>query len=211
MGKQYYPAFLNLTNKKCVVVGGGKVAERKITSLLECGARVLVISPELTAKLSKYKTSGSILHKSRQYRKGDLKGAFLVIAATSNDLANKAISNEAKNLLNVVDVPELANFIVPAVVKRGPLQIAISTSGTSPAMAAAIRKELEIRYSKQFGSYLSFLGRLRRDIQKNGYGKDDRERFFKKTVSQEILKLLRTKGFKAVKNQVPKKILNSPS
>lgn len=202
MGKQYYPAFLNLTNKKCVVVGGGKVAERKITSLLECGARVLVISPELTAKLKKYKTSRSILHKPRQYRKGDLKGAFLVIAATSNDLANKAISNEAKNLLNVVDVPELANFIVPAVVKRGPLQIAISTSGTSPAMAATIRKELEIRYSKEFGSYLSFLGRLRRDIQKNGYGKDDRERFFKKTVSQEILKLLKTKGFKAVKRKI---------
>jgi precorrin-2 dehydrogenase/sirohydrochlorin ferrochelatase len=190
----YYPALLNLDNRKCVVVGGGKVAERKVASLVRCGADVMVISPDLTTTLMRYKAAGTIRHRSREYRRGDLKGAYLVIAATSNERINREVSREAKVLVNVADVPELANFVLPAVVRRGPLMIAVSTGGTSPAMAAAIRKELELLYSREFGTYLLFLGKLRKDIIRIVTDRKARERFFKQAASREVLDVLRSEG-----------------
>lgn len=201
MSPDYYPAFLNLRGKKCIVVGGGKVAERKVASLVRSGACIHVISPELTAALKRYKAAGTIRHSAREYRPGDLKGAFLAIAATSDDRINREVSREAPGLVNVVDVPGLANFILPAVVNRGPLTVAVSTGGASPAMAAAIRRELELLYSRDFGSYLMFLGKLRKDIIKTIKDKEARERFFKEAASRDVLDDLRAEGFqKARKN-----------
>jgi precorrin-2 dehydrogenase/sirohydrochlorin ferrochelatase len=202
LSPDYYPALLNLSNKKCVVVGGGKVAERKVASLVRCGAHVLVISPELTTALKKYKATGTIRHQSREYRRGDLKGSFLVIAATSDDRINREVSREAKILVNVADVPELANFVLPAVMRRGPLMIAVSTGGASPAMAAAIRMELELLYAREFESYLLFLGRLRKNIIKTVRDKKARERFFKEIASSKVLKVLRTGGFQKARKNV---------
>lgn len=158
----YYPAFINLEGKKCVVIGGGKVALRKINSLLNAGASVTVISPEVIPGIEKYASSGLIRFIRRAYRKGDLKNAFLVIAATSSKEVHRRIAGDVKScLLNVVDEPELCNFIVPSVVRRGPLTIVISTSGASPAMAKAIRKEIERLYGKDFGRYLEWLRKNR--------------------------------------------------
>ncbi len=206
MNPVYYPAFLNLEGKKCIVVGGGKVAERKVASLLKSRARVLVISPDLTATLMRYKAAKTIRHSAREYRAGDLKGAFLVIAATSDDLVNRDISRNAGGLVNVVDVPELANFILPAVVNHGPLTIAVSTGGASPAMAASVRRELEQFYSADFGAYLMFLGKLRKDIIEAIADKEARESFFIEAASAEVFDLLRAEGFRKARNSIMEKL-----
>lgn len=190
--KKYYPVFLDLKGRGCVVVGGGKVAERKVLGLLKAGARVKVISPALTSRLAKEKSSGAIRHIPRRYRKTDLRGAFLVIAATDSLEENSRISSDVGDtLVNVVDTPELCNFIVPSTLKRGPLTIAISTSGTSPAMARAIRKELEALYGGQFGRYLKGLAGLRAKAAGEIKDKKERERFLKSLASEKILKGLR--------------------
>jgi precorrin-2 dehydrogenase/sirohydrochlorin ferrochelatase len=200
----YYPAFLNLRGKKCVVIGGGKVAERKVSALVRSGACVLVISPELTPVLERLKSAGTISHIGRGYRKGDLKCAFLAIAATSSEKVNRAVAHEAPFLVNVVDMPDLCNFIVPAVVGRRPLTIAVSTGGASPAMAAAIRREL---YGTDIGRYLLFLGRLRKEALKKIVDKKTREKFLRKAASKEILGILRDEGFLNAKERVMEKLL----
>lgn len=202
----YYPAFINLCGKKCVVVGGGKVAERKVASLLSTGADVMVISPVLTDTIEKHKKRGRIRHIRRNYRSGDLKGAFLVIAATSDERINRKVSDDAPCLVNVADKPEMANFIVPSVVNRGPMTIAVSTSGASPAIARAVRKELELLYNKDFGQFLDFLKKLRKRATKEITGKKARERFLKSVASKEVLSILRGKGFKEAKEKVINKI-----
>ncbi len=176
----YYPIFLNLKGRSCVVIGGGKVAERKARSLLKAGANIKIISPEFTEGLKNLSKSidaesnscGRLQLINRPFRMEDLKDAFLVIAATSSRELHKKIASHLRisgesnscGLLNVVDEPELCTFIVPSVVKRGPLTIAISTSGASPAMAKAIRKEIEKLYGKTFGEYLKLLERLRKKL-----------------------------------------------
>lgn len=194
----YYPSFLNLIGKRAVVIGGGGVAERKILTLLKAGARVTVISPQLTKRIEKEKRKNNIKHISRHYRKGDLKNAFIIIAATDSQAINKHISEDALCLVNVVDAPSLCNFIVPSVVKRGPLTIAISTSGVSPAFSKSIRKELEKLYSSEFSRYLKFLEKFRKKAVKEIPDKTKRAAFLKSLASKEIIKMLRKKGFKEV-------------
>lgn len=202
----YYPAFLDLRDKECVVVGGGRIAERKVLSLISSGATVKIISPTLTNNLKKYKKKGIIKHIERKYKKGDLKNAFLVIIATSDSELNKKIASEANYLVNVVDMPHLSNFIVPSVMKNGPLKIAISTSGSSPAMAKTIRKELQELYNKDFGKFLNFLKSLRQDLLKKISDKKKRENLFKKFATDEIIKTLRKNGFKEAKTKIIKEI-----
>lgn len=194
-GKAYYPAFLDLMDKPCVVVGGGRVAERKVAGLLEAGARVKVISPNLTKELESKKSSGAIKHSRHQFTPVDLRSAYLVIAATDSAEQNKKIAGAAENmgipLINVVDMPEHCGFIVPASVNRGPLTIAVSTSGASPAMARAIREELEGLYGPAFGHYLKTLRRERDRALQNIKNPEERERFLKSLASDTILKTLR--------------------
>lgn len=198
----YYPALINLKGKKCIVVGGGNVAQRKIISLLRSGAIVKVISPELTDVLKEYKTKGKITHIKRKYRKGDLEGAFMVIAATSNLELNRSIAEDAKCLVNVVDVPEISNFIVPSAFKRGYLTIAVSTSGASPAIARFIRKELQNLYGKDFERFLNFLMQKRSEILKKVSDKRKREAILKNFAKKEIIKILREEGFDVAKNKI---------
>ncbi|MBT9536664.1 MAG: bifunctional precorrin-2 dehydrogenase/sirohydrochlorin ferrochelatase [Nitrospirae bacterium] len=157
----YYPVLLNLKGKKVIVVGGGKVAERKALSLLRSGAKVTVISPECTERFKKENLRGHIKYIPRRYKKGDLKNAFLVIAATDSNETNRKISEDAPYLVNIVDMPLLCNFIVPSVVRRGPLTIAVSTSGISPSLARTIRKELEGLYGREFVKHLNYIKKMR--------------------------------------------------
>lgn len=193
----YYPVFLDLRNKEVIVVGGGKVAERKIYSLLKAGASVTVISPSITKKLEKELGRGRITHIPREYRKGDLKRAFLAISATDSSLMNERVSREAPCPVNVVDTPHLCSFIVPSVVHRNPLTIAISTSGVSPAFAKTIRKDLENLYGPDFSRYLNSVRKLRaaamREIAENGR----REKFLKAIASERIMRTLKGKGYSA--------------
>lgn len=198
----YYPAFLNLKSRKAVVVGGGKVAERKVSALLKAGADVTVISPSIIPGLQKELSRKRIIHLSRTYRRGDLRGALLVIAATDSPETNRRVSKDAPALVNVVDVPAECNFIAPSVVRRGPLLLAVSTSGTSPALARTLRKELEKSYGPDLSEYLRFVRKVRAKAMTAIPEKDKREAFLKGLASAEVLKSLRTKGVGAVKETV---------
>lgn len=204
MNYHYYPAFIDLRGRNCVVIGGGKIAARKVASLLRSGANVTVISPFVTGVLAKYSGRKRIRHIKRNYRRGDLEDAFLVIAATSDKEVNREVSFEVPCLLNVVDAPEVANFIVPSVVKRGPLALAVSTSGTSPALAKSIRKELELLYDKEFGIFVDFLGKQRKTVLRGITDERTRKRIIKQIAGPEIIKKFRKEGLGKTKNEVLK-------
>ena len=163
-----YPVNLKIAGRKCVVVGGGNVAERKIGVLLSCGAEVTVISPEFGRCIEELVERGAIRAVSRCFRSGDLEGAFLVIAATSDRETNEAVyreGHEAGALVNVVDVPDLCDFYVPARVTRGDLSIAIGTGGSFPALCKRLRKELEVQFGPEYADYLELLEACRKDIR----------------------------------------------
>jgi precorrin-2 dehydrogenase/sirohydrochlorin ferrochelatase len=150
-----------------LVIGGGEVAERKVLSLLEAGARVRVISPQITERIQQLANEKEIVFIEREYRSGDLDKTFLVISATDSPVINAAIATEADRLnilLNVVDSPAECNFIVPASVIRGNLLISVSTSGKSPAFAKKIRQQIEQRYGFEYGPLLEILGCCRKFI-----------------------------------------------
>jgi precorrin-2 dehydrogenase/sirohydrochlorin ferrochelatase len=197
--KSYYPLFVNLRGKKVVVVGGGKVAERKILSLLKAGADVTVISPKITKKIENERCKGNLKLINRQYRNGDLDNAFLVIAATDCPVTNEKASKDAPCLLNVVDTPRLCNFIVPSTVNRGPLTIAVSTGGVSPALSRSIRRELEKEFGSEFAHYLESLRKIRAEAVEVIRDKRKRSRFLKALASDKLLEMLKEKGFKETK------------
>lgn len=151
-----------------MVVGGGRVAERKVLSLIEYGARVTVVSPELTPKLSRFAKRGRIRTFSRPVRVRDLKGQFVIICATSNQALNARIGRRAiakGQLVNVVDAPSVSNFIAPSVVRRGALVIAISTEGQVPALSKRLRKDIERTIGPRYTEIVRFLARLRKGLQ----------------------------------------------
>jgi len=190
----YYPVFLNLENKKAVVIGGGKIAERKILSLVKAKADITVISPDITARIAREKQKGAIRHINRRYRSGDITSAFLVIAATDSPRLNKLISDEASCLVNAVDMPSLCNFIVPSVLQRGPLTIAVSTSGVSPALSRSIRKEIENIYGTEFSEYLKALQEIRAEAMKVIADQKKRGEVLKSVASAQMIRMLRQKG-----------------
>jgi len=171
--KPYYPIFLNLQGKKCVVVGGGTVALRKVTALLDCGADITVISPTPHAEISKLFKSRAIQLIRRSYEPGDLEEAALSIAATHVKKINRKVAEEAKKngiLVNVVDDSEPSDFIIPSSFRRGDLSVAVSTSGRSPAFAKKIRAKLEKNIGIEYAYLLSLIAEIRSEIKKKGLG-----------------------------------------
>ena len=190
-----YPVFANIAGRKVVVVGGGQVAQRKVLGLLKCRAHVVVISPELTGEMAQLRDRGLIEVLNRPYQKGDLEGAWLVIAATGDEQVNQQVFDEANEkgiFCNVVDVPNLCSFQVPSVVRRGDLQIAISTSGASPALAKHIRKQLQEEFGKHYEPFLTALSELRTGL-KNKYPNDQPRRaaILEEFVNSSAIDLLR--------------------
>mgnify|MGYP001168715184 CR=1 FL=1 len=162
--KPYYPVFLDLTGRLAVIVGGGGVAERKIVTLLEYGPRVRVVSPEVTPAIEELASSGTIELERRGYVRGDLEGAFIVVCATSSEEVNRAVHAEAEErgcIVNVVDVPDLCSFIVPSIVRRGTLSVAISTGGAAPTVAKRLRKHVQEHLGPEWETYLTLLGEVR--------------------------------------------------
>ena len=142
----YYPVYLNLQNRRCVIIGGGTVAEGKITRLRESGAVIGVVSPDATPGIRQMAADGILRWEPRTYRPGDLEGAFIAIAATNDREVNRAIYKEAETrgvMLNAVDDPPNCSFIAPSIVQRGPVTVAISTGGASPALARKLRESLQ--------------------------------------------------------------------
>ena len=142
----YYPVYLNLQGRRCVIIGGGGVAEGKIARLLESGAEIRVVSPDATRGIQRMADAGAIRWEPRSYRPGDLAGAFIAIAATNLREVNRRIFDEAEArgvMLNAVDDPPNCSFIAPSIVQRGPVTVAISTGGASPALARKLRESLQ--------------------------------------------------------------------
>lgn len=165
----YFPAFLNLREKKCIVVGGGKVALRKVKMLLDCKADVKVISPALHPDLVRLVKKKVLRRVPREYRPGDLEGAIIVIAATDVKEVNDRVTQEAKRsgaLVNVVDDPGPSDFIIPSFFRRKDLTIAVSTAGKSPALARKIRRILEEKYGEEYASLLSLIGEVRSELKR---------------------------------------------
>src|SRR5579875_924435 len=162
-----FPMFLKLTGKPCVVVGAGTIAEGKIEALLQSEARVRVIAPEALPRVREWAEVGEIDWVAREYRSGDLAGAFLAVAGTATAEVNRAVFAEASErgvLCNAVDDPPFCDFYFPSIVRRGELQIAISTAGESPALAQRLRKEINAALPLDMGEWLMELGRLRREV-----------------------------------------------
>lgn len=166
-----YPISLSVQDKRCVVIGGGSVAERKVSGLLAADARIVVISPELTDRLQQWREEGRIAVKKRRYQEDDLTDAALVFAATDDEAVNEAVCREAERKgiwVNDASNPARGTFHVPAVLRRGGLQIAVSTSGAGPMLASRIRDELAEAYGAEYEAYVELLGKLRIRIQQLG-------------------------------------------
>ena len=162
-----FPMFLKLARRKCIVVGAGTIAEGKITSLLNAEAEVTVVAPVINMAVRQFASLGCVALIEREFVPEDLSGAFLVIAATSNDEVNSAVHEEAQRrgvLCNAVDDPDNCDFYFPAVVERGALQIAISTAGESPALAQRLRAEIEEQLDVATGDWLARVGEARREV-----------------------------------------------
>ena len=187
---QYYPAYLDLRGQPCVVIGGGDVAARKVATLLAAGARVTVVSPALIASLADLADTHEIVHHARRYRRGDVTGARLAYAATGDDAVHAEIAAEAAEagvLLNVVDRPRLCTFIVPAIVTRDPVAIAVSTSGRSPALAKRLAAEIGAHVGPEWGLAAELLGKLRDRMAEGA----DRARVFAALAEGPLVAALR--------------------
>lgn len=197
-----FPMMMKLDRRRCVVVGGGKVAAAKIKSLLTCGAQVTVVSPEVGTKISRLAAKGELLWRRRSFSPRDLRGVFLAIAATDSAAINQSVfrcCQARKILCNSVDDPNHCDFYYPAVVRRGPLLIAVSTSGRSPGLAAELRKELDRRFGREWAGFVEQVGEQRQKLLKTPPS-DERKKLLKqiavrlRAASAKPASKARTKG-----------------
>ena len=197
----YYPILVDLTGKKVVVVGGGRVGQRKIETLLEHGAKVYVVSTELTPGLRGFLEEERITCLGREFKREQIEGAFLVIAATDDPSLNHAVSACAQEkgiLVNAVDQPLDCTFIVPSILKRGDLLIAVSTSGKSPAMAKKIREDLESLYGSEYEPFLVLLGKLREEILRKGFSQAENRTLFDRVINAPVLDMIRKEEWEGI-------------
>jgi precorrin-2 dehydrogenase/sirohydrochlorin ferrochelatase len=189
-----FPMFLKLGGRPCLVVGAGTIAESKIASLIEADARVLVVAPDATPEVRSWAQAKRVEWRQRGFQPSDLDGMFIVVAATSSTELHKQIFQEATQrgvLCNIVDVPELCDFYYPAVVQRGALQIAVSTSGQSPALAQRLRIELEEQFGPEYQAWLEYLGEARDRLQSQQLEPEERKRLIHELSSQEAFEAFR--------------------
>jgi precorrin-2 dehydrogenase/sirohydrochlorin ferrochelatase len=194
-----YIACLLLNGRQCLVVGGGEVGLEKVEGLLACGADVTLVAPDAVPALAEYAAEGSIRWERREYRPTDLDGCLLVVAATSISDVNIAVHDDAERrpmLVNVVDVPPLCNFILPAILRSGPLAIAISTSGASPALAKRMKREIAERFGEPYARLAMLLNEERGWAKATLPTYQDRKEFFEAIVNGEPdpVELLRDGG-----------------
>ena len=198
---RYYPIFLDLENRPCLVIGGGQVGERKVRTLQECGAKVRLISREMTPYLEREVQENRLLLLAQDYKPELMEACFLVIGATDDPLVNRQISREAMRrgiLCNIVDSPRDCNFILPSLVRRGDLVLAVSTSGKSPALAKKIRRQLEKDFPEIYELYLKLLGKIRLHLLAQARPQEDNQRLFETLVDSPLLSWLASGDFKAV-------------
>ncbi len=192
--KPYYPIFADLAGRRCVVVGGGLIAERKVSTLVSYGALVTVVSPSLTRRLAASARQGRIRHVARRFRTADLRGAWLAYAATDDQAVNEAVSKAGaarRIFTNVVDQPALCSFIAPAILRRDLLTIAVSTGGASPSVAKKVRDELRRSVAPSYAPMLRLLTGLRTIAKQKLPSYQDRKRYFGQLVDGQVFALVR--------------------
>ncbi len=195
---RYYPLFLDLRGRSCLVVGGGKVAERKIRTLLDCGAEVKIVAKDRTTWIESEIEAGRLRFLGKEFSPEQIDGARLVIAATSDSELNRKIAREAEKRgvwCNVVDQPEDCTFILPSIVVRGDLVIAISTSGKSPALARKIREDLEKRFGREYSTFTEILGSVRKKVLDSFSDGQQRKKIFTSLVESNMVELIRNKNW----------------
>ncbi len=173
-----FPIFLKLDTRKCLVVGAGKIAAGKAAGLLSAGARVVVVAPRGDGWFRQQASARNLIWEHREFSSGDVLGATLVIAATNSNKTNEAVFRACREqgvLCNVVDDPDHCDFFYPSVVRRGPLQIAISTAGQSPSLARRLRKELEQQFGPVYGPWVEHLGRMRAEVLRRDLSPEERQ------------------------------------
>jgi len=213
MMKYPYPIMLDLIGTSCLVVGGGRIAERKVRSLVQAGGHVAVLSPDFTDVLARMGQRGEIVLVKERFSEAwlhdqiaaVLKACRLVIAATDSAEVNQAVCAAARRMgmfVNVVDQPELSTFIVPSVVRRGKLVIAISSGGASPSFARKIAREIEQSYGEEYELYLDFLSEFRLKIQAVIEDKQGRQQLFQEMLAWDVLPRIRAGTFASWKEQL---------
>lgn len=190
----FYPVNLDIKDKHCLVVGGGAVASRKAETLVECGGIVTIVSPEFTQKLIDMSQHPAVTLIQRPYRTRDMDGKFLVIGATDDQHLNRKINAdaEARNMLcNIADVPDICNFILPSIIRRGDLCIAISTSGKSPAFAKRLRKELEKTFGDEYALFLLLMGEIRKKLLAAEHAPEAHKPIFERLIDHDLVAMIR--------------------
>ncbi|MBU8850214.1 MAG: bifunctional precorrin-2 dehydrogenase/sirohydrochlorin ferrochelatase [Desulfobacterales bacterium] len=190
---KYYPVFLDLKAKDCLVVGGGNVGARKAATLEKCGAKVKVISDRFSPGFDDLKKT-SICIEKKKYEKKDVNGMFLVFAATNNSDLNQQIKDDASMLdilCNVADAPDNSDFLLPSIVDRGDLVLAVSTSGSSPAMAKRIRQDLENQFGSEYARLLLLMGNVRKKLLSSGHAPDEHKEIFHTLIEKGILEMIK--------------------
>ncbi len=203
---KYYPVMINIENKNCLVIGGGKVALRKIKSLLDYDVNITVISPELCSELEDILSQNRINWLKKNYNTIDIKDSNFIFVATNDKSVNKMVYKEAKKkniLVNVVDNSDLCDFIIPSKVKRGDLTISISTNGKSPALTKKIREELEERFGDSYETFVNLLGKVRELASERIKDIKIREALYKNLVYSDYIEQLNNDN----KNQVKKRMI----
>lgn len=190
----YYPAFLDLHGKKVLIVGGGAVAQRKIETLFEYGAVIDVAARDLTPALKEFETEGRIRFVGSQFHEDQMDRAFLVIAATDDPEMNRKVSlaAEERNIpVNAVDQPSDCTFIVPSILRRGDLVIAVSTSGKSPALARRLREQLEGTFGEEYGAYVQLMGKARENVLSGDFPPERKGEILRELIESDLLDAIR--------------------
>jgi len=198
---RYYPVNLDIRNRNCLVVGGGDVGTRKVMTLLDCGAMVIVVSPAVTEKIEELSNKGLIKLEKRGFKPTDLDQMFLVIGATDNPELNRQIHAGAERLgmlCNIADRPEVCNFILPAIVNREDLIIAISTSGKSPAFAKKMRKDLEKKFGTEYAEFLTLMGGIRSRLLSEDHEPEAHKHVFENLINGYLVNLIKHRDIAAI-------------
>jgi precorrin-2 dehydrogenase/sirohydrochlorin ferrochelatase len=191
---RYYPIYLDIRDRNCLVVGGGSVGTRKVETLLECGAKVMVVSIDAAEKLKKFSDRNVIQLKERAFQSADLDNMFLVIGATDSEALNFEIYAAARRrgvLCNIADRPEACNFILPSIVNRGDLIIAISTSGKSPAFAKKLRKQLEAQLGNEYAEFLDLMGAIRKKLLSKDHEPESHKHLFEQLIGRDLVQMIK--------------------
>ena len=191
---RYYPIYLDIQNRNCLVIGGGSVGTRKVKMLLRCGATVTVVSPDASEHLKILADNRKITLHQRSYRTADLAGKFLVIGATDDEHLNRQISEDANrlNLLcNIADQPQDCNFILPSIINRGDLTISVSTSGKSPALAKKLRKNLEDQFGDEYAVVLRLMGAIRKKLLNQSHEPEAHKKLFEQLLNSGLVDMIR--------------------